>query len=62
MNAKIGMVRDYNRDTGILTTIEGNAGNAGNAVQARTYDLNDPEVRAQFDGFGRPAAGDFSAE
>lgn len=55
----IGMVADYNRDTGILTTIEGNV---GNRVQERTYDLNDPAVRARFDGFGRPAAGDFTTE
>lgn len=52
----VGMVESYNRDTGILTTVEGNI---SNRVGRRTYDLNDPAVRAQFSGFGRPAAGDF---
>jgi hypothetical protein len=52
----VGMVESYNRNSGLLTTIEGNV---GDRVQRKTYDLNDPAVRAKFDGFGRPAAGDF---
>lgn len=52
----IGMVEGYDPGTGRLTTIEGNA---GNRVQRKTYDLNDPRVRARFEGFGRPAAADF---
>lgn len=53
----VGMVEGYNPATGILTTIEGNN---GNKVARKTYDLNDPAVRAKFDGFGRPASGDFT--
>jgi peptidoglycan hydrolase-like protein with peptidoglycan-binding domain len=52
----VGLVESYNPATGLLTTIEGNS---GNKVARRTYDLNDPAVRAKFDGFGRPASGDF---
>ena len=52
----VGMVENYDRNSGILTTIEGNV---GDRVQRKKYNLNDPAVRAQFDGFGRPAAGDF---
>ncbi len=51
----VGMVRSYNPDTGILVTVEGNA---GNRVREKRYDLSDPQVMAQFDGFGRPALGD----
>ncbi len=53
----VGMVESYDRSSGRLTTIEGNT--AGGRVSRRTYDLNDPAVRARFEGFGRPAAGDF---
>lgn len=53
----VGMVESYNPATGLLTTIEGNN---GNKVARKTYDLNDPAVRAKFDGFGRPAANDFT--
>lgn len=53
----VGMVEGYDRERGLLTTIEGNV---NNRVVRRTYDLNDPAVRARFDGFGRPAAGDFA--
>jgi peptidoglycan hydrolase-like protein with peptidoglycan-binding domain len=52
----VGMVESYDAASGRLTTIEGNV---GNRVQRKTYDLSDPAVRARFDGFGRPAAGDF---
>ena len=51
----IGMVRSY--EPPILTTVEGNVD--GGKVVVRTYDLSDPEVAAQFDGFGRPALTDF---
>ena len=53
----VGLVESYNPATGLLTTVEGNS---GNKVARRTYDLNDPAVRARFDGFGRPASGDFT--
>lgn len=53
----LGMVESYDRNTGRLTTVEGNA---GDRVQRRTYDLNNRRDRAQFEGFGRPARGDFS--
>ena len=43
----------------MLPTIKGNF---SNRVEERTFDLNNPAVRAQFDGFGRPAAGDFVTE
>ena len=52
----VGMVENYDRNTGILTTIEGNV---SDRIKRKTYDLNDPDVRKKFDGFGRPAAGDF---
>jgi len=62
----VGLVESYNPATGRLVTIEGNASGTGpdgrranNAVVRREYDLTDPAVRRQFDGFGRPAAGDF---
>jgi peptidoglycan hydrolase-like protein with peptidoglycan-binding domain len=55
----VGMVESYNAKTGLLTTIEGNVGYGPDGVHRRTYDLNNPKVRARFDGFGRPAAGDF---
>lgn len=51
----IGMVRSY--EPPILTTVEGNSD--GGKVMVHTYDLSDPEVAAQFDGFGRPALADF---
>jgi len=54
----VGLVESYNRETGMLTTIEGNS--TGEAVRRKTYDLNDPAVRARFEGFGRPARGDFA--
>jgi peptidoglycan hydrolase-like protein with peptidoglycan-binding domain len=54
----VGMVEGYDPATGRLTTVEGNV---GNRVQRKTYDLNDPRVRARIEGFGRPAAGDFEA-
>lgn len=53
----VGMVESYDPASGRLTTLEGNV---GDRVQRRTYDLSDPAVRARFDGFGRPAAGDFT--
>lgn len=55
----VGMVESYDPASGRLTTVEGNV---GNRVQRKTYDLSDPAVRARFDGFGRPAAGDFVQE
>jgi len=52
----VGLVESYDRSTGQLTTIEGNT---SNRVRRRTYNLNDPADRAKFEGFGRPARGDF---
>ncbi|MEQ8273940.1 MAG: peptidoglycan-binding protein [Deltaproteobacteria bacterium] len=54
----VGLVEGYDPATGQLTTIEGNT---ARGVVRRSYDLNDPQVRAQFEGFGRPARGDFSS-
>lgn len=51
----IGMVQSY--EPPILTTVEGNTD--GGKIKVYTYDLSDPEVAAQFDGFGRPALSDF---
>ncbi|MBI2378386.1 MAG: CHAP domain-containing protein [Deltaproteobacteria bacterium] len=53
----IGVVESYDQATGKLTTIEGNS--TGGAVRRSTYDLNDPRQGAGFEGFGRPALGDF---
>jgi len=57
----IGLVESYRQDpdTGhwILTTIEGNVD--GGQINRHTYDLSDPAVAAEIDGFGRPALGDF---
>ena len=52
----IGLVKSYDPNSGILVTMEGNA---GDRVQERRYDLSDPAVLRGFDGFGRPALGDF---
>ncbi|MEQ9502257.1 MAG: peptidoglycan-binding domain-containing protein [Deltaproteobacteria bacterium] len=54
----VGLVEGYDPATGQLTTIEGNT---ARGVVRRSYDLSDPQVRAQFEGFGRPARGDFSS-
>ena len=53
----VGLVESYDRDTGMLTTVEGNT---GDRVQRHTHDLSDPNVRRNFEGFGRPALGDFN--
>ena len=60
------MVDSYDRNTGKLKTIEGNATGIGpdgktweQAVVRCEYDLTNPAVRKKFDGFGRPAAYDF---
>jgi hypothetical protein len=53
----VGMVEGYDPATGRLTTLEGNTD--GGRVSRHTYDLSDPAVRARFEGFGRPALGDF---
>ncbi len=53
----VGLVESYDRNSGMLTTIEGNT--SGGRVARKTYNLNDPSVRAQFEGFGRPALSDF---
>lgn len=54
----VGLVESYDQATGRLVTIEGNTG--GGRVARHEYDLNDPRVRARFEGFGRPARGDFT--
>lgn len=53
----VGLVESYDPGSGRLVTIEGNS--IGEAVRRREYNLNDPRDRAAFDGFGRPARGDF---
>lgn len=52
----MGLVESFDRSTGLLTTIEGNT---ANRVARHTYRLADAAVRARFEGFGRPASGDF---
>lgn len=54
----VGLVESYDQATGRLVTIEGNT--SGGRVARHEYDLNDPRVRARFEGFGRPARGDFT--
>ncbi|HVE83569.1 MAG TPA: CHAP domain-containing protein, partial [Myxococcales bacterium] len=51
----IGLVASYTPP--MLTTIEGNVD--GGQIKTYTYDLSDPKVAAQIDGFGRPALSDF---
>ena len=53
--ATAGLVSELNAP--LLTTIEGNV---GNAVVHKSYDLTDPAIRRQISGFGRPAPGDFA--
>lgn len=62
----VGMVVDYNPQTGQMVTIEGNTTGKGpdgkrrsQAVVRKEWDLKDPDIRAKFDGFGRPARDDF---
>lgn len=55
----VGLVESYDQATGRLVTIEGNT--SGGRVARHEYDLNDPRVRARFEGFGRPARGDFTS-
>ncbi|PIQ29208.1 hypothetical protein COW36_17525 [bacterium (Candidatus Blackallbacteria) CG17_big_fil_post_rev_8_21_14_2_50_48_46] len=63
----VGLVVNYNPATGQLTTVEGNTSGKGpdgkqwsQAVVMKTYDLTQASDRARFDGFGRPALGDFN--
>lgn len=63
----VGMVVSYDPSSGRLETVEGNSSGTGpdgkkwsQAVVRKTLDLTDPRVRAKIEGFGRPAAGDFS--
>ncbi len=53
----VGMVESYNKETGILVTIEGNL---GGRVRRMQYDLKDAADRNQFTGFGRPSLEDFN--
>lgn len=62
----IGMVHSYNPQTGKLVTLEGNTSGKGpdgktwsQAVVMKEYDLSKAADRKRFDGFGRPALGDF---
>jgi hypothetical protein len=66
-HSHIGMVESYDPASGQLNTVEGNATGLGvdgkqhtDAVVRKSYDLNDPQVRKLFDGFGRPALGDLT--
>lgn len=63
----VGTVVSYDRSTGRLETVEGNASGIGpdgkfrtQAVVRKSYDLSKAADRALFDGFGRAALGDFS--
>jgi len=67
----VGIVQSYDPTTGVLVTLEGNAGGgelpdgtvAGqDALVRKTYDLTNEEDRKQFEGFGRPSASDFEAD
>lgn len=65
----VGLVTDYNPQTGVLKTIEGNTSGLGpngktwhQAVVRNEYNLKDPTVQKQFGGFGRPALADFKSE
>ena len=53
----VGMVESYNKETGILVTIEGNL---GGRVRRKQYDLTNAADRNQFTGFGRPSLEDFN--
>ena len=53
----VGTIVDYH--DGVMVTVEGNA--QGGEMHMNVYDLNDPEVRDDFDGFGRPAANDLTS-
>lgn len=62
----VGIVESYDKNTGKLKTIEGNATGTAvngrvttNAVVKNTYDLSKASDRKIIDGFGRPALGDF---
>lgn len=54
----VAMVESYDPGSGRLVTIEGNV---SNKVVRKSYDLTNPSVRRDISGFGRPAAGDFTA-
>lgn len=63
----VGMVVSYNAQTGHLVTLEGNTSGKGpdgkqwsQAVVMKEYNLSQSSDRKRFDGFGRPALGDFS--
>lgn len=63
----VGMVVSYNAQTGQLVTVEGNTAGKGpdgkywtQAVVMKEYNLAQAADRKRFDGFGRPALGDFS--
>lgn len=63
----VGMVVSYNAQTGKLVTVEGNTAGKGpdgkhwtQAVVMKEYNLSQSADRKRFDGFGRPALGDFA--
>ena len=57
----VGLVESYDKDTGILVTIEGNLGRRGSGrVRRMQYDLKNEAQRNQFTGFGRPSLEDFN--
>lgn len=63
----VGMVVSYNSQTGHLVTVEGNTSGKGpdgkhwtQAVVMKEYNLSQSSDRKRFDGFGRPALGDFA--
>jgi hypothetical protein len=63
----VGLVVSYNAQTGHLVTVEGNTSGQGpdgkkwsQAVVRKEYNLSQVADRSRFDGFGRPALGDFN--
>lgn len=63
----VALVVSYDRNTGKLVTVEGNTSGRGpdgkqwnQAVVMKEYDLSKASDRWRFDGFGRPALGDFN--
>jgi hypothetical protein len=64
----VGLVVDYDRTSGKLTTVEGNTSGTGpdgkhwtQALVRKEYNLSQASDRKRFDGFGRPALDDFKA-
>jgi hypothetical protein len=71
-----GLVESYNRETGVLIVVHGNAQGArpgedldrspdsyrGGRLARTTFNLNDPDHVSRIHGFGRPAPADFASQ